>query len=131
MMLLLCSYPALSLTNPPLNTHACACACACVCLPFFPSAHDLNLSGFSVIGKPGLVCIEGGARQVTEFNQRLRRLPWQKMQTKVCQKAKKKRQWWNSGLCMLTHAHTPQHNTIHNKQAHKHTGIPSLTQKAN
>ena len=44
---------------------------------------ELNLSGFSVIGKPGLVCAEGAEADVREYLQRLRRLPWQKIQSKV------------------------------------------------
>ncbi|EGD82576.1 hypothetical protein PTSG_11979 [Salpingoeca rosetta] len=48
-------------------------------------AHELDLSGFSVVGKPGLVCIEGVEANVIDYTHRLRRLPWQKMQVKVTQ----------------------------------------------
>ncbi|EDQ89547.1 uncharacterized protein MONBRDRAFT_8082 [Monosiga brevicollis MX1] len=46
-------------------------------------ADELRLCGFSVIGKPGLVCVEGPEAAVTDYVSRLRRLPWQKMQVKV------------------------------------------------
>ena len=46
-------------------------------------AHELDLHGFSVVGKPGLVCVEGPEAHVKDYVQRLRNLPWQKMQTKV------------------------------------------------
>jgi hypothetical protein len=50
---------------------------------------ELNLTGFSVVGKPGLVCAEGAEEDVREYLQRLRRLPWQKIQSKV---------GWRAGL---------------------------------
>lgn len=59
-------------------------------------AKELCLSGFSVPGKPGIVCVEGTKevgtsrcsllmflQNVRTYVQRLRRLPWQAMHSKA------------------------------------------------
>ena len=40
---------------------------------------ELELTGFSLPGKPGLVCVEGPRGKVEEFWQRLRSLNWKKL----------------------------------------------------
>lgn len=40
---------------------------------------DYNLTGFSLPGKPGVVCIEGDETNVEEYYSRLRRLNWKKI----------------------------------------------------
>jgi hypothetical protein len=40
---------------------------------------DYNLTGFSLPGKPGVVCIEGDEANVEEYYSRLRRLNWKKI----------------------------------------------------
>ena len=42
-------------------------------------ANELNLTGFSLPGKPGIVHVEGDAVSVDEYFMRLRRLSWKKM----------------------------------------------------
>ena len=46
-------------------------------------AGDLGLTGFLMPGKPGVVHIEGGKRNVDEYYDRLKGLNWQKMACKV------------------------------------------------
>ncbi|GAB1607281.1 RWD domain-containing protein 2B-like [Argonauta hians] len=43
---------------------------------------ELKLSGFSMPGKPGVVCVEGYSNQVEEFWYRVRRLNWKKIAVK-------------------------------------------------
>lgn len=43
-------------------------------------AHESKLTGFSLPGKPGVVCIEGDSRDTEEYFARLRRLNWKKIQ---------------------------------------------------
>ncbi|PAA85701.1 hypothetical protein BOX15_Mlig024601g2, partial [Macrostomum lignano] len=43
---------------------------------------ELRLTGFSIVGKPGIVCVEGPESAVEEFWQRLRRLNWKKLTMK-------------------------------------------------
>ncbi|KAH3841102.1 RWD domain-containing protein 2B-like isoform X2 [Dreissena polymorpha] len=45
-------------------------------------AEELKLSGFSLPGKPGVVCVEGYSRPVEEYWHRLRRLNWKKIAVK-------------------------------------------------
>lgn len=42
-------------------------------------AEDSKLTGFSLPGKPGVVCIEGDVRNTEEYFSRLRRLNWKKI----------------------------------------------------
>ncbi|KAL6040934.1 RWD domain-containing protein 2B [Balamuthia mandrillaris] len=42
-------------------------------------ARELQLTGCSMVGKPGVVCVEGREEDVKEYVQRLRGLSWQKM----------------------------------------------------
>ena len=42
-------------------------------------AKELNLTGFSMPGKPGMVCIEGYSRDVEDFWGRLRRMQWKRL----------------------------------------------------
>eukprot|EP01127_Copromyxa_protea_P023018 TRINITY_DN8509_c0_g1_i2.p1 TRINITY_DN8509_c0_g1~~TRINITY_DN8509_c0_g1_i2.p1 ORF type:complete len:272 (+),score=41.16 TRINITY_DN8509_c0_g1_i2:15-830(+) len=44
---------------------------------------DLNLTGFSLAGKPGLACVEGTKEHVNEFSSRLRGLCWQKLSSRL------------------------------------------------
>ncbi|XP_014787219.1 RWD domain-containing protein 2B [Octopus bimaculoides] len=43
---------------------------------------ELKLSGFSMPGKPGVICVEGHSSQVEEFWYRVRRLNWRKIAIK-------------------------------------------------
>ncbi|CAD5112858.1 DgyrCDS2069 [Dimorphilus gyrociliatus] len=43
---------------------------------------ELNLTGFSMPGKPGIICIEGSRDSVDEFWKRLRRMQWQRLMQK-------------------------------------------------
>ena len=44
---------------------------------------ELRLGGFLLTGKPGALGVEGEEESVKELVERVRRLPWQKMQSKV------------------------------------------------
>jgi hypothetical protein len=48
-------------------------------------AKDLNLNGFSMPGKPGMICVEGETDSVQEFWIKLRSLAWHKLQIKDTQ----------------------------------------------
>ncbi|XP_065178358.1 RWD domain-containing protein 2B-like [Sycon ciliatum] len=45
-------------------------------------SHELVLTGFCLPGKPGVVCVEGDARNVDEFWRRIRSMTWQRMSCK-------------------------------------------------
>ena len=45
-------------------------------------AHELHLNGFSMPGKPGVICVEGRESNVDEYWNRLRNLTWKKLQIK-------------------------------------------------
>lgn len=45
-------------------------------------AEELKLTGFSLPGKPGVICVEGYSRQVDEYWYRLRRLNWKRLAVK-------------------------------------------------
>lgn len=45
-------------------------------------AHQLHLNGFSLPGKPGIICVEGEEADVDEYWTRLRHLNWKKLQIK-------------------------------------------------
>jgi hypothetical protein len=45
-------------------------------------AHELHVNGFSLPGKPGIICIEGQESDVDEYWTRLRNLTWKKLQMK-------------------------------------------------
>ena len=45
-------------------------------------AHELNLNGFSMTGKPGIICVEGQESDVDEYWTRLRNLTWKRLQMK-------------------------------------------------
>lgn len=45
-------------------------------------AQELKLGGFSLPGKPGVICAEGYSRNVDEYWHRLRRLNWKKLAIK-------------------------------------------------
>lgn len=53
-------------------------------------AEELELTGFSLPGKPGVVHVEGYASNIDEYFTRLRRLSWQRMSCKVKEKCKKR-----------------------------------------
>lgn len=40
---------------------------------------DLNLTGFSLPGKPGFICIEGSKRDSNDFLQHLKKMSWKKI----------------------------------------------------
>ncbi|CAL1273443.1 unnamed protein product [Larinioides sclopetarius] len=42
-------------------------------------AQDLKLAGFSLPGKPGLICVEGTKGDCTEFHQQLKKMSWKKL----------------------------------------------------
>ncbi|XP_033742104.1 RWD domain-containing protein 2B-like [Pecten maximus] len=42
-------------------------------------AQELKLTGFSLPGKPGVICVEGYSRSVDEYWQRLRRQNWKRL----------------------------------------------------
>lgn len=42
-------------------------------------AEELKLTGFSLPGKPGVICVEGYSRPVDEYWHRLRRLNWKRL----------------------------------------------------
>lgn len=46
-------------------------------------ARDLQLTGFMMPGKPGVICVEGRSCDVDEFWTRLRGIQWQRLQIKV------------------------------------------------
>jgi hypothetical protein len=43
------------------------------------NASNLSLSGFSLPGKPGFICVEGTVQNCDEFWSRVRQLTWQKI----------------------------------------------------
>jgi hypothetical protein len=45
-------------------------------------ANELHLNGFSLPGKPGIVCVEGQESDVDEYWTRLRKLTWKRLQMK-------------------------------------------------
>ncbi|CAF0798607.1 unnamed protein product [Adineta steineri] len=45
-------------------------------------AHELHLNGFSLPGKPGIICVEGQESDVDEYWTRLRNLTWKRLQMK-------------------------------------------------
>lgn len=45
-------------------------------------ANEFHLNGFSLPGKPGIICIEGEESDVDEYWTRLRNLTWKKLQMK-------------------------------------------------
>jgi hypothetical protein len=45
-------------------------------------AHELHLNGFSMPGKPGIICVEGQESDVDEYWTRLRNLTWKRLQMK-------------------------------------------------
>ena len=42
-------------------------------------SQELNLTGFSMVGKPGMICIEGYNNCVEEFWHRIRRMQWKRL----------------------------------------------------
>lgn len=50
------------------------------------NARDLNLTGFLMPGKPGVICVEGSNSGVLEFWSRLKLIQWQKLQMKVSER---------------------------------------------
>ena len=48
-------------------------------------AKELNLKGFSMPGKPGMICVEGEQANVQDYWQRLRSLNWHRLQVKETQ----------------------------------------------
>ena len=48
-------------------------------------ASDCAVTGFIAAGKPGIVVAEGPVDSVQDFIRNIRRLPWQKMQSRVVQ----------------------------------------------
>ena len=45
-------------------------------------AEELHLNGFSLPGKPGIICVEGQESDVDEYWTRLRNLTWKRLQMK-------------------------------------------------
>jgi hypothetical protein len=45
-------------------------------------ANELHLNGFSLPGKPGIICVEGDDSDVDEYWKRLRNLTWKRIQIK-------------------------------------------------
>ena len=45
-------------------------------------SEELHLNGFSLPGKPGIICVEGRESDVDEYWTRLRRLTWKRLQIK-------------------------------------------------
>ncbi|UJR13641.1 hypothetical protein I4U23_000653 [Adineta vaga] len=45
-------------------------------------ANELHLNGFSLPGKPGIICVEGQESDVEEYWTRLRKLTWKRLQMK-------------------------------------------------
>ena len=45
-------------------------------------AEELKLTGFSLPGRPGVVCVEGYSRPVDEYWHRLKKLNWKKLLSK-------------------------------------------------
>ena len=45
-------------------------------------AQELKLTGFSLPGKPGVICVEGYGKMVDEYWYRLRRLNWKRLMIK-------------------------------------------------
>jgi len=45
-------------------------------------AHEFHLNGFSMPGKPGIICVEGQESDVDEYWTRLRNLTWKRLQMK-------------------------------------------------
>ncbi|KAG8182620.1 hypothetical protein JTE90_009983 [Oedothorax gibbosus] len=43
------------------------------------SAKDMNLTGFSLPGKPGFICLEGFKRDCSDFFQNLKQMSWKKL----------------------------------------------------
>jgi len=43
------------------------------------TARELDLSGFSVVGKPGIVCVEGVRASIENFWSRIRAMQWQRI----------------------------------------------------
>ncbi|GFQ73857.1 RWD domain-containing protein 2B [Trichonephila clavata] len=43
------------------------------------NAHDLELTGFSLPGKPGFICVEGRKKDCYEFYQQLKHMCWKKL----------------------------------------------------
>ncbi|KAF8767417.1 RWD domain-containing protein 2A [Argiope bruennichi] len=43
------------------------------------SAQDLKLTGFSLPGKPGFICVEGTKKDCSEFHQQLKKMSWKKL----------------------------------------------------
>ena len=50
--------------------------------PIVEWARELDLNGFSMPGKPGIVCVEGLESSVDEFWTRLRKLNWKRLAVK-------------------------------------------------
>jgi hypothetical protein len=48
-------------------------------------AKELDLHGFCMPGKPGMLCVEGMCENVQEYYSRLRHLSWHKLQIKDLQ----------------------------------------------
>ena len=48
-------------------------------------AREFNLGGFSMPGKPGIICVEGDRENVQKYWTHLRTVPWQKLQIKETQ----------------------------------------------
>ncbi|XP_059612281.1 RWD domain-containing protein 2A [Phlebotomus argentipes] len=51
------------------------------------NANDLALTGFSLPGKPGIICVEGDRASTQEFWQLLRQMHWQKISIKKAEES--------------------------------------------
>ncbi|XP_077992666.1 RWD domain-containing protein 2B-like [Glandiceps talaboti] len=61
-------------------------------------ANELGLSGFSLPGKPGIICVEGDSKMVSEFWSRIKRLNWKKITMKQ-----------RDDVAIETHSHIDKH----------------------
>lgn len=51
------------------------------------NARDLQLTGFSLPGKPGIICVEGWLKDTQEFYRLLKAMHWQRVQVRLVESA--------------------------------------------
>ncbi|RNA15973.1 RWD domain-containing 2B [Brachionus plicatilis] len=59
-------------------------------------AQELNLTGFFMPGKPGIICVEGDRTSVQSYCAKLRSVPWQKLQIRENQSFELSPSEWES-----------------------------------
>ena len=74
-------------------------------------ANELELTGFSLPGKPGVVYVEGLLQNVEEYFERLRRLTWKRMSCKVKEQLENNTRIFNDfqELCFDVHGGRDYH----------------------